>query len=139
MAGWSIIFLVALALIVALASARDVPSDEGLNDQKNVVSFGGLGGYSGIGADGLPLGGVVAGIGSGVGLGGVNGLGGIGGAVGFGGAGGTGGGGLGGPGGTTGGLGGLGGTTGGLGGLGGTTGGLGDLGGTTGGLGGHLF
>ncbi|KAL6968080.1 hypothetical protein U1Q18_033881, partial [Sarracenia purpurea var. burkii] len=53
-------------------AARDVliPSGEGLNDQKNFVTFGGLG-YTGLGGNiGLPVGGVVAMAGGFGGLGG---------------------------------------------------------------------
>ena len=81
-----------VALVVALsATAREVPSDKGLNDQKNLVTFGGIGGYSGLGSNGLPIGGIGAGGGVGVG-GGLGGAGGIGGLGVFGGGGGGGGG-----------------------------------------------
>ena len=64
--------LVLIALVIAQASARDVPKDAGLNDQKNFIAYGGVGGFAGVG--GLPnLGGVAGGLG---GLGGVGGLGG---------------------------------------------------------------
>ncbi|MDG2774606.1 hypothetical protein P7M68_24105, partial [Vibrio parahaemolyticus] len=94
MAKWCMLVLV-LALAVA-TSARDVPNpkDAGLNDQKNFISYGGVGGYSGIGSNGLPFGGAGIGGGFGGGLGG----------------------GLGGLGGTTGGIGGFGGTGSGVGG-----------------------
>lgn len=96
MAKWSILLLVTLALFHT-STAREVPADaKGLDDQKNVVTFGGLGGYSGIGANGLPIGGVGAGVGAGGDLGGVTGLGGVGGAVGVGAGGGGGFGGAGG-------------------------------------------
>ncbi|KAI5599894.1 hypothetical protein BDE02_02G226400 [Populus trichocarpa] len=63
---------VLIALVIAQASARDVPIDAGLNDQKNFIAYGGVGGFAGVG--GLPnLGGVAGGLG---GLGGVGGLGG---------------------------------------------------------------
>ncbi|RDX82087.1 hypothetical protein CR513_37169, partial [Mucuna pruriens] len=97
MARWCILVLVVLALAVA-TSARDVPNDAGLKDQKNFMTFGGVGGYSGIGSNGLPFGGAGAGIGGGFGgglgggLGGTTGIGGIGG---FGGNGGGVGGGVG--------------------------------------------
>ncbi|KAK7284204.1 hypothetical protein RJT34_18946 [Clitoria ternatea] len=96
MAKWCFLLLV-LSLAVA-TSARNVPSDNaaaaaGLNDQKNFVSFGGVGGYSGIGSNGLPFGGAGAGVGGGFGGGlGGGGLGGLGGIGGVGGLGGTGGG-----------------------------------------------
>ncbi|KAF9688460.1 hypothetical protein SADUNF_Sadunf02G0199400 [Salix dunnii] len=64
--------LVLIALVIARANARDVPKDTGLNDQKNFIAYGGVGGFAGVG--GLPnLGGVVGGLG---GIGGVGGLGG---------------------------------------------------------------
>ena len=61
-----------LVLVLALAvatSARNVPNpkDAGLKDQKNFISYGGVGGYSGIGNNGLPFGGAGAGIGGGFG------------------------------------------------------------------------
>lgn len=96
--------LVLLAVAVSATSARKEPSDAGLKDQKNFLTYGGIGGYSGIGDNGLPFGGGGAGIGVGGGLGGGGG-GGLGG--GLGGAGGIGGlGGLGGGGGAGGGIGG---------------------------------
>ncbi|XP_047154181.1 acanthoscurrin-2-like [Vigna umbellata] len=77
-----------LALVMS-TSARNVPSDAALKDQKNFITYGGIGGYSGIGSNGLPFGGVGAGIGGG-GLGGgttgIGGLGGTGNGVGCGGA-----------------------------------------------------
>ncbi|KAJ6956561.1 acanthoscurrin-2-like isoform X1 [Populus alba x Populus x berolinensis] len=86
-----------------VASTKNAPSDAGLTDQKNFVTYGGVGGYSGIGAGGLPFGGVggiggVAPLDGGFGgLGGGGGLGGLGGGVGGGvGAGGGVGGGVGG-------------------------------------------
>uniref|UniRef100_A0A6N2KF94 Glycine-rich protein n=1 Tax=Salix viminalis TaxID=40686 RepID=A0A6N2KF94_SALVM len=79
-----------------VASTQNVPSDSGLNDQKNFVTYGGVGGYSGIGAGGLPFGGVEEAVWVVV-LGGAGGLGGLGGGVGgLGGLGGGGGGGVGG-------------------------------------------
>lgn len=83
MAKWFIL-LVVLALAVA-STARNVPSNAGLKDQKNFMSYGGVGGYSGIGSNGLPFGTVGAGVGGGF----DNGLGGgIGGTVSIGGPGG---------------------------------------------------
>ncbi|GAU23021.1 hypothetical protein TSUD_336690 [Trifolium subterraneum] len=81
MAKW-LIFLLVLAFVVFTTSARNIPSDAGVNDQKNFMTFGGV--FSGIGNNGLPFGGVGAGIGGdlGGGLGGVGGLGGLGGGVG---------------------------------------------------------
>ncbi|OIW11236.1 hypothetical protein TanjilG_28327 [Lupinus angustifolius] len=77
MAKWCImVLLLAMALST---SARNVPSETGLKDQKNVVTIGGIGGYSGIGDNGLPFGGGGAGIGGGFGGGGP-GFGGLGGA-----------------------------------------------------------
>ncbi|RDX82082.1 hypothetical protein CR513_37164, partial [Mucuna pruriens] len=96
MARWCMLALL-LALAVA-TSARNVPNDAGLKDQKNFITYGGVGGYSGIGNNGLPFGGAGAGIGGGFdgglggGLGGTTGIGGIGG---FGGPGGGIGGGVG--------------------------------------------
>lgn len=87
------VFLLVLALVVA-TNARNVPSDVGLKEEKNVVSYGGVGGFSGLGNNGLPFGGVGAGIGGGV-DGGVLG-GGLGGGIAGGVAGGLGGGGGGG-------------------------------------------
>ncbi|KAM7271222.1 hypothetical protein ACFE04_030436 [Oxalis oulophora] len=74
----------ALLFLVVYVTARTVPSDNayGLNDQKNVVSYGGLGGYSGIGSNGLPFGGVGGASGNGGDIAGING--GIGGAAGIG-------------------------------------------------------
>ncbi|XP_028758197.1 glycine-rich protein 23-like [Neltuma alba] len=99
MARWCILLVLALAVA---ASARTVPSDSGLKDQKNFLTYGGVGGYSGLGSNGLPFGGAGAGVGGGFGggLGGGSGLGGFGG---LGGLGGAGAGGLGGAGGGVGG------------------------------------
>ncbi|CAL5193921.1 unnamed protein product [Lathyrus oleraceus] len=83
MAKWCMFLLVLALVVVAAASARDVPSDAGLKDQKNFMTFGG--GFYGLGNNGMPFGGIGGGIGSG-------GLGGGGGAGGFGGLGGLGGG-----------------------------------------------
>ncbi|XP_015086293.1 glycine-rich protein 23-like [Solanum pennellii] len=111
MANKLCIVILCLALVVVhTTAARDMPSDNGLYDQKNV--FVGAGGIGGIGSNGLPFGGVVSGVGGNVGGFGA----GIGGGAGFGG--GVGGGGLGG-------LGGLGGIGGGVGG--GAGGGAGSL------------
>jgi len=85
-----LVLVLALALAVA-TSARDAPKDVGLKDQKNFISYAGVGGYSGIGSNGLPFGG--AGIGGGTT--GIGGLGGFGGPIG-GGTGGSVGGGVGG-------------------------------------------
>nr|AAB82000.1 glycine-rich protein [Onobrychis viciifolia] len=79
--GYCMCFFLVLSLAVAATTARNVPSDAGLNDQKNFLTYGGVGGYSGIGANGMPFGGVGAGMGAGGGgLGaGVGGFGGLGG------------------------------------------------------------
>ncbi|PWA34894.1 hypothetical protein CTI12_AA614170 [Artemisia annua] len=82
--------LVVLAVVACTTNARDVPSEPnknavGLTDQKNVFTFGGLGGYSGFGNDGQPIGG--GGIGAGIGT--ENGIGGIGAGYGYGGGGAT--------------------------------------------------
>ncbi|CAL0326836.1 unnamed protein product [Lupinus luteus] len=88
MAKWCIMVLL---LAMALAtSARNVPSEAGLKEQKNVVTIGGIGGYSGIGNNGLPFAGGGAGIGGGFGGGGGGGLGGGSGLGGFAGLGGAG-------------------------------------------------
>lgn len=62
----------ALAIVQTSTAARTVPSSNGggLDDQKNFISYSGVGGYSGIGNDGLPFGGVGAAAGMGGGLGG---------------------------------------------------------------------
>ncbi|CAH9129419.1 unnamed protein product [Cuscuta epithymum] len=87
------LFLLATAVSAACA-ARSMPatgSENAFNDQKNFVSYGGVGGMSGIGSNGLPFGGFASGAGAngdfGSGLGGGGGLGG-----GFGGGSGIGGG-----------------------------------------------
>ncbi|XVF81130.1 hypothetical protein PTKIN_Ptkin15bG0131700 [Pterospermum kingtungense] len=86
---WSVVLV--LALVAVHASARNVPSDAGLNDQKNFLTYGGVGGYSGVGPDGMPIGGIGS-VGGVTGLDGTGGLGGLSG-IGFGsGAGGVGGG-----------------------------------------------
>ncbi|XP_049360817.1 glycine-rich protein 5-like isoform X5 [Solanum verrucosum] len=94
----SIVILCLALVVVHTTASRDMPSDNGLTDQKNV--FVGAGGIGGIGSNGLPFGGVVSGVGGNVGGFGA----GIGGGAGFGG--GIGGGGLGGLGGIGGGVGG---------------------------------
>ncbi|KAM6564974.1 hypothetical protein CsatB_024972 [Cannabis sativa] len=87
---------IVLVLALSVVAARNVPMDnnKGLNDQKNFLSYGGIGGYSGVGNDGLPIsgmGGVIGGGGNGLngGIGGGIGLGGGNGGL-FGGLGGTG-------------------------------------------------
>ncbi|RAL42229.1 hypothetical protein DM860_012012 [Cuscuta australis] len=65
------LFLVAVA-VSAASAARQAP----FGDQKNIVSYGGIGGMSGIGRGGLPFGGIVGGGGLGGDLGGGGGLGG---------------------------------------------------------------
>ncbi|KAL6563788.1 hypothetical protein OROGR_002747 [Orobanche gracilis] len=129
MAKWGLIFLVAF-LMAHRAAARILPADDnaGLTDQKNFVSFGGVGSYSGVGNGGLPFGGAVGGVGTSGDVGGTNGFNGVGGVIGTG---------------PNGGLGGLGGGgvipgtgLGGLGGAGAIPGGLGSLGGFGGGAGG---
>ncbi|CAK8543732.1 unnamed protein product [Lathyrus sativus] len=81
MAKWCMFLLVLALVVVAATSARDVPSDAGLKDQKNFMTYGG--GFYGLGNNGLPFGGIGAGIGGdlggGGGLGGAGGLGGLGG------------------------------------------------------------
>ncbi|PHT44409.1 hypothetical protein CQW23_13567 [Capsicum baccatum] len=52
-----------LLAFVCSTSAREVPSEKGLVDQKNFVGVGGVGGFSGIGSNGLPIGGVGGGVG----------------------------------------------------------------------------
>lgn len=104
MGKWCILVVVVVALAV-VASARNVPAgDAGVKDEKNLLNYGGPGGFSGVGDNGLPLGGVGvgagAGVGAGIGVGGGTG-GGLGGIAGLGL---LGGGGLGGLGGTSGGV-----------------------------------
>ncbi|XP_015165467.1 acanthoscurrin-1-like isoform X3 [Solanum tuberosum] len=84
----SIVILFLALVVVHTTASRDMPSYNGLSDQKNV--FVGAGGIGGIGSNGLPFGGVASGVGGNVGGFGA----GIGGGAGFGG--GIGGGGLGG-------------------------------------------
>ncbi|MCD9641544.1 hypothetical protein HAX54_027759 [Datura stramonium] len=90
-----------MIIVVHTTAAREMPSDKGLSDQKNV--YGGAGGIGGIGSNGLPFAGVISGVGGNIG--GI--AGGVGGGAGFGG----------------GSIGGLGGGLGGIGGLGGGFGG----------------
>nr|XP_033512056.1 glycine-rich protein 5-like isoform X3 [Nicotiana tomentosiformis] len=93
-----------LTVNTQVISTAPTPS-EGLDDQKNFMTFGGVGGWAGVGgyAGVLPtLGGIGGGMGVGGGIGGVSGIGGLGGI-----------------GGGVGGLGGIGGGVGGLGGIGG--------------------
>lgn len=78
-----------LALIATHALARPITPGTTFDDQKNFLTYGGLGGYSGIGSNGLPFGGV-GGVVGGTGPGGLGG--GLGGATGIGGLGGLGGG-----------------------------------------------
>ncbi|MBA0702865.1 hypothetical protein Goari_022977, partial [Gossypium aridum] len=72
MEKWS--FMLVIALVVVHSSARNVPTTTtvptsttrssvpsgatGVGDQKNFLTYGGVGGYSGIGSNGLPFGGV---------------------------------------------------------------------------------
>ncbi|KAK1420591.1 hypothetical protein QVD17_22306 [Tagetes erecta] len=92
-----------LALVhvsINTVTARDVPKEKknttiGLTDQKNVYTYGGTGGYNGLGNNGLPIGGMGTGVGVGGDFGGVNGNGGIGMGYQYGGPGGGMGGGLG--------------------------------------------
>ncbi|KAE8681196.1 hypothetical protein F3Y22_tig00111338pilonHSYRG00169 [Hibiscus syriacus] len=79
----NVVLVLALAVVVVQATSRNVPKDAaGLDDQKNFLTYGGVGGYSGIGADGMPIGGVGSAGGT-TGLDGTGGTGGISG-VGFG-------------------------------------------------------
>ncbi|RYR25322.1 hypothetical protein Ahy_B02g059022 [Arachis hypogaea] len=81
--------LVLALVVVSTTSARKVPNNDAtLKDQKNFLSYGGVGGYSGIGGNGMPFGGVGGAIGSNFGGAGVGG--GLGGGAGIGGLGGTG-------------------------------------------------
>lgn len=85
MAKWLSSFMLLFVALVAhvhmTCAARDMPKN-GLNDQKNVVNFGGMGSYSGVGNNGLPFGGVGGGVGSGSDIGGMTGLAGVGGGIG---------------------------------------------------------
>nr|GMD73119.1 glycine-rich protein 23-like [Ipomoea batatas] len=64
------LFITFFLLAVAVQAAREVPGGNenanGLKDQKNYYSYGGLGGMSGMGNGGLPYGGVMGGMGTGV-------------------------------------------------------------------------
>lgn len=96
MAKWCIMLILALAVSVyAVVTARDVPKENknniGLTDQKNVYTYGGTGGYNGLGNNGLPMGGMGTGVGVGGDIGGVSGNGGIGMGYQYGGPGGAGG------------------------------------------------
>ncbi|MED6114554.1 hypothetical protein PIB30_081366 [Stylosanthes scabra] len=85
MAKWCIMLLVLALIVVSTTSARNVPNNDAtLKDQKNFMSYGGVVGYSGIGGNGMPFGGVGAGMGSGFGGGGsgLSGIGGLGGGLG---------------------------------------------------------
>ncbi|XP_022001634.1 glycine-rich protein 5-like [Helianthus annuus] len=125
-----LVLTVVLAISVYAITARDVPKENkdtiGLTDQKNVYTFGGTGGYSGFGNNGLPIGGMGTGVGVGGDFGGANGVGGVGMGYQFGG-----------PGGPAGGVGTFGGLGNGFGGLpplgGGGIGGGGPVGGGVGG------
>lgn len=83
MAKWCILLLLALAVV---ASARTIPSDATFGDQKNFLGYG----FSGVGNNGLPFGGIGSGFDGGMG-GPAGGLGGFGGPGGPGGPGGLGG------------------------------------------------
>lgn len=88
MAKWCFRLLVAIIALAQVAIARTVPNETnkgavGLTDQKNVYTFGGIGGYNGFGNDGQPIGGG----GLGVGIGTDQGIGGIGAGYGYGGPG----------------------------------------------------
>ncbi|KVI12330.1 glycine-rich protein 5-like [Cynara cardunculus var. scolymus] len=87
-----LMLLVVLAVAVFTATARDVPKQNpdtvGLTDQKNVYTFGGTGGFNGIGNNGLPMGGMGTGVGVGGDFGGAHGVGGVGGGFQYGGPGG---------------------------------------------------
>ncbi|KAK9055666.1 hypothetical protein SSX86_026751 [Deinandra increscens subsp. villosa] len=82
MARWCFMLTLALAVSVYTVTARDVPKENkdtfGLTDQKNVYTFGGTGGFNGIGDNGLPMGGMGTGVGVGGDFGGANGVGGVG-------------------------------------------------------------
>ncbi|KAA8548481.1 hypothetical protein F0562_000252 [Nyssa sinensis] len=69
-----------------VAGGATAPSGAGLDDEKNFIVYGGVGGFAGVGgyAGVLPLGGV-GGLGGASGLGGAGGLGGLGGLGGAGG------------------------------------------------------
>ncbi|CAH9114322.1 unnamed protein product [Cuscuta epithymum] len=82
------LFLLATAVSAACA-ARTMPAatenESGFNDQKNFVSYGGIGGMNGIGSGGLPYGGFASGTGAGGDFGGAGLGGGFGGGSGLGG------------------------------------------------------
>ncbi|XP_042027247.1 glycine-rich protein 5-like [Salvia splendens] len=102
MAKLSLIVLLALALVAAHATARNIPTDHqtenpklnalapsqnsagAVADEKNFLSYGGgVGGWGGIGYVGvLPVIGGVGGVGGAGGVGGLGGLGGLGGGIG---------------------------------------------------------
>ncbi|KAL8191901.1 hypothetical protein R6Q57_028632 [Mikania cordata] len=92
MSGWCFMLIVALVVSVHTVTARDVPKENkdtiGLTNQKNVYTFGGTGGYSGFGNNGLPIGGMGTGVGVGGDFGGATGIGGVGMGYQFGGPGG---------------------------------------------------
>ncbi|KAK7393314.1 hypothetical protein VNO78_21866 [Psophocarpus tetragonolobus] len=82
MAKWCILVVFALAVV---ASARNIPNDGGLQDQKNFLGYG----FSGVGSNGLPFAGIGSGFDGGMGgPSGIGGLGGLGGPSGLGGLGG---------------------------------------------------
>ncbi|KAL4558599.1 hypothetical protein LXL04_036800 [Taraxacum kok-saghyz] len=88
MANWRFLLLVVLTVAVESTTAREFPCENnkavvGLTDQKNVVGFGGLGGFSGFDNNGQPIGGG----GMGLGVATNNGIGGIGAGYQFGGPG----------------------------------------------------
>ncbi|XP_076898369.1 uncharacterized protein LOC143551913 [Bidens hawaiensis] len=76
------VLIVVLVVSVGTIAGRDVPKENkgavGLTDQKNVYTFGGTGGYSGFGNNGLPIGGMGTRVGVGGDFGGANGIGGVG-------------------------------------------------------------
>ncbi|GMJ00754.1 hypothetical protein HRI_003744600 [Hibiscus trionum] len=80
MAKCFMILALAFAVIHCSTAARNVPAATGLDDQKNFVAFGGIGGFAGVGSG---LGGGIGGLG---GLGGgspdLGGIGGLGGSTG---------------------------------------------------------
>ncbi|KAD3068524.1 hypothetical protein E3N88_36404 [Mikania micrantha] len=92
MSKWCFTLIVALVVSVHTVTARDVPKENkntiGLTNQKNVYTFGGTGGYSGFGNNGLPIGGMGTGVGVGGDFGGATGIGGVGMGYQFGGPGG---------------------------------------------------
>ncbi|XP_076958620.1 uncharacterized protein LOC143634414 [Bidens hawaiensis] len=82
MAKCAFVLIVVLVVSVGTINGRDVPKENkdviGLDDQKNVYTFGGTGGYTGFGNNGLPIGGMGTGVGVGGDFGGANGIGGVG-------------------------------------------------------------